>query len=78
MSSGEEELGSRVREVDFEAEGLDLALKSLRFNFGIVTGLEELCSGVVVEGAVGEQMPRNIQNRVGDGDGGSVGTPSFR
>ncbi len=31
------ELASRMREIHFEAEGLDLALKSLRFNEGIVT-----------------------------------------
>jgi hypothetical protein len=43
-----------VREADFESKSLNLALKSLCFNFGIVTGLEVLCSGIVAKGTVGE------------------------
>lgn len=46
------------RDVDFETEGHELALKSLRFNFRIVTGLEESCSRIVVEGANRQQVPR--------------------
>src|ERR1022692_4841103 len=60
---------------DFEAQILDPALEPLRLNCWIVSNLEESGTGVVVEGAVGEQVPRDVQDGVGDRDGGLVGPP---
>lgn len=58
---------------DAEPESLDPALEPLRLNSGIMTALEVACTGVVVEGAGGEQVPGALQDGVGDGDSGLVG-----
>ena len=67
-------LCSRGCDADVEAEILDPALEPLRLNRGIVSELEELGTGVVIEGTVGEQVPGDVQDGVGDGDGGLVGS----
>ena len=58
---------------DFEAEGLDPSLEPLRLNCRIVPQLEIVRTGVVVEDAIGELMPCDVQDRVGDRRGRLVG-----
>ncbi len=56
-------LCSRRCEADVEAGVLDPVPEPLRFNFGIVSELEELRARVLIEGAVGQQMPGDVQKR---------------
>ena len=65
-------------DADLEAKTLNPALKPPHLNFAIVAEFEESCAGVIVESAVGEQVPRDVQDRVRDRNGGLVGTPSPR
>ena len=66
------ELCSSWGDGDVEAERLDPPLEPLRLDGGIVSALEVLGAGVVVEGAVGEQVPGDIEDGVRDRDGGLV------
>jgi len=72
---GKELCGSGC-DADLESESLDPALEPLRLNGGIVSELEESGAGVVIESTVGEQVPRDIQDGVRNGDGGLVGPSS--
>ena len=60
-------------DADVEAEVFDPALEPLRLNRWIVSELEESGARVVIEGTVGEQVPGDIQDGVGNGNGGLVG-----
>src|ERR1035441_2627662 len=68
-----EALCSSWGDADLEAEVLDPALEPLRLNRWIVSELEESSTRVVIEGTVGEEVPGDVQDGVGDGDGGLVG-----
>jgi hypothetical protein len=68
-----EALCSSWGDADLEAEVFDPALEPLRLNSWIVSELEESSTRVVIESTVGEQMPGDIQDGVGDRDGCLVG-----
>ena len=72
-----EALCSSWVDTDLEAEVLDPALEPLRLNCWIVSEFEEPSTGVVIEGTVGQQMPGDIQDGVGNCDGCLVGPLRF-
>jgi len=54
-------------------KGLDPSLEPLGLNCRTVPQLEIVRTGVVIEDAIGELMPCDVQDRAGDRRGGLVG-----
>lgn len=64
-------------EFDGVAELLELCDKVLATPFGLIASGEVVSAELVVDGVVGEDVPADDQQRVGDRDEGSLLTTSF-
>ena len=71
-------LGGALVQADFEPECLDPPCESLRLDGWIVTTLEVVRSGVLVDRTIVEQVPDGEEHRVRNRDGCLVRSPSSR